>query len=126
MTIDKISYQKIFPTGIMYLNHKIGVEVQLTEGDDPDEAFRMAKETVERWNTETNPSMGIALAQAGFEPVIQVDKSGDGISQRLLEIDSCTDSKVLEIYKLIVKSNPVLQEAYNKKMEQLKSNEHGK
>ena len=61
MTINTITYQKIFPTGMAYLNHKIGVEVQLDKYDLPEDAFKLAKETVEQWNKESNPSMGLAM-----------------------------------------------------------------
>ena len=49
MKIDRILYQKIFPIG-PYLNHKIGVEVQLDETDNIDEAYLKAKSKVEEWS----------------------------------------------------------------------------
>lgn len=59
MKIDRVTYQKIFPTGMMYLNHKIGVEVQVDDNDDWEEAFTMAKNFVEAMNANSNPSMGV-------------------------------------------------------------------
>jgi len=61
MRVDRISYQKIFPTGMAYLNHKIGVEMQVDEGDDWQEAFEMAKRMVDKWNLESNPSYATAM-----------------------------------------------------------------
>lgn len=70
MKIDRISYQKIFPTGMAYLNHKIGVEVSLdAPSDDPDEAYKFAKSMVERWNTESNPGMATAMEYMNVAPV---------------------------------------------------------
>jgi hypothetical protein len=48
MKITSISYKKIFPIA-QYVNETIGIEIQVDEGDDTDEAFKIAKETVEQW-----------------------------------------------------------------------------
>jgi hypothetical protein len=48
MKITSISYKKIFPIA-QFVNETIGVEIQVDEGDDTDEAFKIAKETVEQW-----------------------------------------------------------------------------
>jgi hypothetical protein len=48
MKITSISYKKIFPIA-QYVNETIGVEIQVDETDDTDEAFKIAKETVEQW-----------------------------------------------------------------------------
>ena len=54
MKIERITYQKIFPTGMAYFNHKIGIEIQVDEGDNPDEIFAKAIDQVEKWNLESN------------------------------------------------------------------------
>lgn len=47
MTITSIYYEKCFPLG-GYSNEKIGMGVTLTEGDNPVEAFAVAKKEVEK------------------------------------------------------------------------------
>lgn len=68
MKIDRISYQKIFPTGLTYLNHRIGCEISLEEGESADEAFMVAKRFVEEMNLKSNPSYGVAIGQMTEEP----------------------------------------------------------
>jgi len=92
MIIDRITYQKIFPTGMAYLNHKIGVEIQLALDDSPDEAFHFAKETVEQWNKESNPSMGLAMDYSTTPPIDYSAKEKTEIA-----IDSCTSLSELNL-----------------------------
>lgn len=47
MEIKRISYHKTFNLG-NYSNEKIGIDIDLAEGDDPLDAFAMAKKEVER------------------------------------------------------------------------------
>ena len=54
MKIERISYQKVFPIA-QYVNEKIGVEIQVDEGDDKEFAFLAAKELVENWHRTANP-----------------------------------------------------------------------
>jgi hypothetical protein len=119
MKIDRISYQKIFPTGMAYLNHKIGVEVQVDEGDDWQEAFEMAKRVVEKWNLESNPGYAVALEYMNGNPGAYSHKAEPKQSMEEAII-SCTEIKVLESYKLLVKNNPSLQDIYDKKFAELK------
>lgn len=126
MKIDRITYQKIFPTGMMYLNHKIGIEIQLDSDDSPDEAFEVAKKTVEQWNLESNPGMATAMEYMKHEvPVLgtkQVEKdSKESATQRIIDqINQCPDIVVLESFKLIAKSNPEIQIAYDNKLKTFK------
>jgi len=128
MRVDKISYQKIFPTGMMYLNHKIGVEIQVEEKDDWEECFQLAKRMVEKWNLESNPSYAAAMEYTkpteitsglnGSQPTItQVEKPiRDTVDNIIDDINSCKELKVLESYKLIAKTNERIQEAYTNKL----------
>lgn len=121
MNLKTVSYQKIFPTGMMYLNHKIGVEIELSPDDNPDDAFQLAKQTVERWNIESNPGMAAAIAYSEPElPLIPKKNGKEAATDNMITaINSCTELKVLETFRLLVKNNPVFQEAYDKKLKQL-------
>lgn len=122
MNLKTVSYQKIYPTGINYLNHRIGVEIELSPDDNPDDAFQLARQTVERWNIESNPMMAAAIAYSEPEIPLIPKKNGKeaATDNMILAINSCTDLKVLETFRLLVKNNPIFQEAYDKKLKQLK------
>lgn len=102
MTIDRVTYQKIFPTGMAYLNHKIGVEVELSPGDNPDEAFQLAKSTVEKWNAESNPGIAATMEYMGnggqpmkFNEIKDdhIDKEFEDLKAKLVEIEFYEDAK---------------------------------
>lgn len=80
MTIDRITYTKTFATG-PYLNEKIGVEIQLDAGEQPENALDMAKRTVEVWHKINNPHLDHStkpmVQPDGSLPVISVEKEID-------------------------------------------------
>jgi len=127
MIVDKISYQKVFPIA-PYINEKIGVEIQLDEHDIPGEALTHAKELVEQWHKEANP--GLYLYQTvPFEPpvtaptqVIPAEKpipEDQRIESLIADIYSCGQLKVLESYRLLAKTHPSLQQAYDEMLKKL-------
>jgi hypothetical protein len=58
MKIRTISYQKVFPLA-SYVNEKIGIEIELDEHDDWNEAFDDAKELVNNWGTKLEPHIDV-------------------------------------------------------------------
>lgn len=56
MRVDRISYQKNFQLA-PYITERIGVEVQLDEGDTPGEGLQKAREMVEQFHREANPHL---------------------------------------------------------------------
>jgi hypothetical protein len=48
MKITSIHYEKVFPIA-PYQNEKIGIEIQVDDGDDEDLVFAKAKTTVDIW-----------------------------------------------------------------------------
>ena len=95
MKIDRISYQKIFPTGMMYLNHKIGVEVQVADDEDPEAIFMMAKNFVEAMNLTSNPSMGLAMQYAN-QPIPEIDPKKKDLEEKIMDCTSIVELKLLE------------------------------
>lgn len=120
MNIKTVTYMKIYPTGMNYLNHRIGVEVEVAPGESPEDAFKLAKDTVDRWNAESNPGMATAMEYMNGNglPVIKTnDESKKSASERIIDqINGCSDIKVLETFKLLAKNHPEVQEAYDKKL----------
>jgi hypothetical protein len=124
MRIERVSYQKIFPTGMMYLNHKLGVEIQLDEKDNPDEAFQLAKATVEKWNLESNPGMAVAMEYMNGNggKVEPVERSRDEIiAAHLQTINECKTLRNLEMFASMVQreNEDVLYETYHQKKKEL-------
>lgn len=121
MTVKTISYQKSFVIG-PYLQEKIGVEIDLNENDDLDEAFITAKRMTETWHKENNPGLYIENTITDEVSIPQNQTQLRDTVQYIIEdIQSCTDIKVLESYSLIAKSSPKVKEAYDNKYQELQN-----
>lgn len=127
MTITTVSYQKTYNLG-NYSSERIGVEVSINEGENAMEALDTAKKLCQEFHDKNNPEPFVSgetiIQPASTEPIpeIKVDKrtAKEIQEQKLIsDINSCTEIKVLESYRLIAKSNEKLQTAYDLKMEQL-------
>jgi len=119
MQINQVSYQKTFNLG-NYSSERIGVEIVLNEGEDAKEALNTAKALVEEYHQQSSLMYSLPsndIVRHPF-PEIQVEKE---VREQTLEeqIRSCTDLKVLKAYQLLVKKDPILQEAYNQTMSKL-------
>jgi len=133
MKFTQVSYQKTFNLG-SYQSERIGVEIELSEGESPKEALDTAKQLVEEYHKENIKVAEPTTGEIYLENEIKVNigevlydfpkdktpppppKQNPTISE---QIASCTDIKILESYKLIVKKNPDLQEVYNQTMDKL-------
>lgn len=116
MQIERISYQKTFNLG-SYQSQRIGVDIILNPDDIADEAFAQARELVEKYHSETAPVM---IADNPPEPVQQISKEKLTLEQNLIQqIESCQELKVLQSYRLIAKTQPECQVAYEKKLIEL-------
>lgn len=110
MHIDKVMYQKTFNLG-SYCSHKIGVEVSIDEGEDAKEALNIAKSLVEEYHKESY----VVIAHEELLPEVQKKNCVESTVNYLIQdIESCKEIKVLESYKIIAKSKPELQKAYDK------------
>lgn len=134
MKVTKVQYQKIYPTGINYLNHRVGVEIDLDETDNPDEAFKLARKLVEEWNAESNPSYALTMEymepQEGAGEYSWDGKAGaitpmppkeSAIESHIKTINECKTLNNLKIFeKLVTNSNsPELTQAYTKRHQEL-------
>lgn len=135
MKVEKILYQKIFPTGMAYLNHKIGVEVEVEEGDDYDECFRGAKALVEQWNIESNPSYAMTMeymkpmsaediaSATALRPIqtTSVDPKESAIESHIKTINECQTLNNLNMFKRLVENtnDTKLLKAFNDQYEKL-------
>lgn len=118
MKVTKIIYQKVFPLA-QYVNEKIGIEIELDDMDDEGKAFRIAKDTVEKWHKEGNPQIQETPAGETPVPVIQVDKEEKATGIYIEDIMSCKSIKVLDAYASLVVSNERLKKAWERRRSQL-------
>lgn len=56
MKVNIVTYQKVFPLS-PYVNEKIGIEIQVDEGESPEDAFIVAKQFVEDWHKVAHPEL---------------------------------------------------------------------
>lgn len=85
MKINTVTYQKAFVIG-PYLQEKVGIEVQLDEGESPDTVLDIAKGIVETWHRAANKELYDQLGTVTVtrEPVAH-DPEIDQAFERLKE-----------------------------------------
>lgn len=106
---------------------KIGVEIEneilanFPGESQIEDTHKAAKDYVQRWHKEAQPVTNPNWDHNTPLPVVQRENISEGarIELLILDINSCESVKVLESYKIMVKSNQALQDAYNKKMDEL-------
>jgi len=111
MKIDRISYQKVFPLGL-YINERIGVEVQLDEGDSPEDALLHAKDMVEGFHREQNPHLyekKTIDTPHSVEPFVAIEKPEESPEFKRWDTIAagCTSEK--ELGKWVAKCPPEYQ-----------------
>jgi hypothetical protein len=119
MTVDRISYQKVFPLG-MYINERIGVEMQLDKEDSPEYALSKAKEMVEGFHKESNPGLIVEINLDALQTK-KVEPEETRIGLLIQDIESCKDIKTLESYKFLVKGKPDFLAAYHRRHRELQA-----
>lgn len=95
--------------------HKwIGIEALPEQGESPDEVFKQIQGKVKQWHG--GPSWSHSVSHSFG--VVDTEHASP-IDRLTADINSCVDIKVLETYKLLIKTNKELQEVYNKKLAEL-------
>lgn len=128
MKIEKINYQRAYVTG-PFLQDKLGIEISIDQGlgETPEMAYSLAKEIMDNWHKQANPHLeGTTITDVPGEPPRTLEIMNNRIANEeqrieaiISDINSCTEIKVLESYRLMVKSNERLQNVYNLKMASL-------
>lgn len=129
MRFTQVSYQRTFNLGVgTFESEKLGVEIEILEGESPKDALDAAKQLVEEQHKENNKSRYNAVIVEENFTKLSEDFVGDLSTLKPIpppkqtiseQIASCTDIKILESYKLIVKKNPELQKVYDETMDKL-------
>ena len=131
MKTTKVTYLKTFPLG-QFINEKIGIEIELNEGDDIQSALAFARSECEL-NHKTNnahlykdqllsPDYTIFNHESlDFSEPIK-DLPQKKLSQKELiisEINKCQSSKQLKEWNLLASKYPETKELYDLKLKQL-------
>ena len=112
MEIKMVSYQEIFNLG-NYCSQRIGVEVSVNPGEDAKQALEVARNLVHEYHQQTAPEeIQRGTVVRDLEPSLEEMPLID-------QIRSCKELKVLESYKLIVRNDEELNNAYRTKLIEL-------
>ena len=116
---ERVSYTETYEVERGFIKrtwHKAHADILLDAGDDPKAAMKAADDFV---NGYLMDKINLDRETAAME-VPEVQKPKEEAQSSIIEdINSCTELKVLEAYKLIAKSNPEFQKAYDLKLKQL-------
>lgn len=127
MKTTKVTYLKTFPLG-QFINEKIGIEIELNEGDDIQSALAFARSECEL-NHKTNNShlYKDQETMAEQEPVVIWGEplrktEPQKLSQKELiisEINKCQSQKQLKEWNLLASKYPETKELYDLKLKHL-------
>ena len=99
------------------------VVAELGESENPDEAKDKLVTIIQKWHNASNPELvdSQPLIPSPELPITQVKKDSkeEAIQRMINEINACANKKTLDSYKLIAKTSPELQEAFDNKLKQL-------
>jgi len=119
----KVILHKLFPYA-PYLNEYIGLEDEQRVGETELEGIERLRKLVEQSHKNRYPELYIdsiidtvSMSKVSNQATNE-DSKEDATQRMITAINSCTGLKVLETFKLLVKNNPVFQEAYNNKLKQ--------
>lgn len=120
MKIDRTKYTAHYENG-MVVAQWISVEMALdtANGESPLEALDRSQELVQQWYKSKSLPFETNSIPPGPSPIIQIkpeDRETGLTPETLL---SCSDIKILEAYRLMVKGKPELERAYILRHDQL-------
>jgi hypothetical protein len=107
----------------MYRHEHTGLSAPVKEGQTWDYVWdELERQAIEKhFNKYKELYEMRGTVERTIEPIIQTNESSKEkqVLAIIASINTCTELKVLESYRLIAKSNPQIQEAYNNKLNQL-------
>lgn len=134
MKYEKLIF--IYPFSIgSFLNAKIGMEATLEEGDDVNECFDKLSKDVKllafkeqgnvapEWAKDYHEVTTDSLLPQGTFTIQHNQKEPEErrIGDIVSDIKSCTEIPILETYRILAKTKPEFQTAYDEQMELLTS-----
>lgn len=133
MKPDRAAIDLSFPHPVFgtFTPIKIHLEYPLAPGQTEEDAWDHGKKSMEEWFMSRYPPLDLGFpahtAPPKYEqsqtsstiPVISKDPEERRIGMEIADIYSCQDLKILQSYKLIAKSKPELQAAYDQQYKKL-------
>jgi len=135
MKLIQIEFEELFPTGV-YANQRYRAIATIDERENITECYKALKDKIEDVFVQLNPQIQFSNPMFHHPTISDIEVTDhptngnllvirektnpkEEAEQRMLEaINTCTELKVLETFKLLVKNNPVFQNAYNEKLKQ--------
>lgn len=119
MKLEKISYAKIFPTGV-YLNERIGFEASISEREDAQLALMELRNMAEKFHKEANPHLYNQTSELHIKEPEKVIKRE--YERMEILIDDCKTIEELAKYKPDLPAD--LMPAYMNKLKALQNGLH--
>lgn len=116
MRHKEITYSETFPMSNGHFQKIIDV-IELQEGDDPKKALYEAKKTVTQFFYESNK----AAENKEQEAITNVEPKLSRQEAIIRDIGTVKEVIVLESYQMIAKADPLIKEAYDNKLKELKN-----
>jgi hypothetical protein len=111
MHIDKVSYTKTFNLG-NYSSEKIGVELELHQGEPADKALDIARALVMEYHLKNNPE-SIAVDSVIEEIKVSPEEEKE---KTIKSINDCKNEGELRSFYMMCQSDPVLKSVYDLKL----------
>jgi hypothetical protein len=127
MKPDRAHIDLSFPHPVLgnFFPVKIHLEYPVGPNDTEQEALDAGKKSAEEWfasrypHLSKEPDLTRFPPQLGVVAEIQTERSGDTLAALIADIYTCTELKVLEGYRLLAKTRPELQAAYDMQIKKL-------
>jgi hypothetical protein len=116
MHIDKVSYTKTFNLG-NYSSEKIGVELELHQGESATKALDIARALVMEYHLKNNPEL-IPVDSDVEEIQVSPEDKKEAI---IKSINDCTSEGELRSFYMMCQKDAVLKSAYDLKVLTLKN-----
>jgi hypothetical protein len=114
--ITTVTYTRAYIIGA-FLQEKIGVEIELSENQDPLEAILEAKKLTDSAHEQANPHLyngSQPIPEPTTLPTLKVEREpGDAILEGINAADSWDGVKGLKSYQYLVKNNQTWLEAFS-------------
>lgn len=137
MYVDKVKYTAHYDEYGQIKARWIGVDIALTDSDDPNKAFQLAQEMTEDFHKKANPLPYLDLGNGPGTPPSEIQVEKNNHEQHRIEvlIKDIENETVLRnpdgtggllAWKMIAATNPILQAAFDLRKSQLELDQNNK
>lgn len=119
MHIAKVNYQKTFNLG-NYQSEKIGIEMELNQGESASKALDICKDLVEEYHIENLKTHAIVDVETEPIEIIQTQSKQSMVEKAIMFINTCKNEKEMKAWEFMSKTYPAVKEAYDNKLKSFK------